>query len=144
MTEEQRAIFQKMDNWWKKRFLRLRCRDKCELCGEQPGSQMHHKTYERFGRELPEDLVLICRWCHESIHGIWLGWDLTNDRASECDGYWPRNEEEKKRIVHESRLRAAAIQNLRTEDALKEFRARRDAEWSRDDKSLFDVRRRGE
>lgn len=31
---------------------------------------LHHLTYEHFGHEPPEDLVLICRICHAAAHHI--------------------------------------------------------------------------
>lgn len=27
---------------------------------------VHHRTYERLGEELPEDLVVLCEVCHEA------------------------------------------------------------------------------
>ena len=40
----------------------------CEECG-QPGSvDGHHLTYKRFRHELPEDVKLLCRKCHEIKH----------------------------------------------------------------------------
>jgi hypothetical protein len=31
--------------------------------------QVHHLSYERLGAELPTDLVVLCRLCHECKHG---------------------------------------------------------------------------
>lgn len=144
LTEEQRQLFRRMDTFWKKRFLRLRCHDRCELCNGQTASQMHHKTYQRAGNELPEDLALICRYCHEAIHGIWLGWEVNgNDRKAACDGYWQKTENDAKRIIDESRRRASAIASLKMEDELKAWNEKRDAKWGGDDMSLFNMRRRG-
>lgn len=46
----------------------------CERCGWQIlgpyQSQLHHKTYERLGREELEDVELLCISCHEEEHGI--------------------------------------------------------------------------
>ena len=37
----------------------------CERCGQIMGTlQLHHKTYERLGCELDEDLELLCLGCH--------------------------------------------------------------------------------
>jgi hypothetical protein len=36
-------------------------------CGRD-GTQLHHKTYERLGKELLDDLVLLCSDCHSSLH----------------------------------------------------------------------------
>jgi hypothetical protein len=43
----------------------------CWCCGVMAGIRpldLHHLTYERLGRELPRDLVLVCRPCHDTIH----------------------------------------------------------------------------
>jgi 5-methylcytosine-specific restriction endonuclease McrA len=37
---------------------------RCERCGAPPPLELHHKTYERLGRELPSDLELVCPECH--------------------------------------------------------------------------------
>ncbi len=37
---------------------------KCEQCGCNRRLELHHKTYERLGEELPEDLQVLCRQCH--------------------------------------------------------------------------------
>jgi hypothetical protein len=34
------------------------------------GLQVHHNTYENIGCELDEDLVLLCRRCHATHHGV--------------------------------------------------------------------------
>ena len=43
---------------------------KCALCSGVIGLQVHHRTYKRLGRELPEDLIVLCRACHERHHQI--------------------------------------------------------------------------
>jgi hypothetical protein len=43
----------------------------CEGCGEAvegAETEVHHLTYERIGRELPEDLVALCPGCHRRKH----------------------------------------------------------------------------
>ena len=42
----------------------------CGRCGEY-GTDVHHKTYERVGgKELVEDLEVLCRSCHNAHHRI--------------------------------------------------------------------------
>lgn len=42
---------------------------KCALCESGNQLEVHHTTYVRFGgRELPEDLRVLCRSCHRTIH----------------------------------------------------------------------------
>lgn len=63
---------------WKAREVQIRRERgfRCERCGGEPDGtaatrlQVHHKTYERLGDELPEDLELLCRSCHAGEHGV--------------------------------------------------------------------------
>jgi 5-methylcytosine-specific restriction endonuclease McrA len=43
---------------------------KCEICSKSKWLHLHHLTYERIFNELPEDLQVLCRTCHEKAHGI--------------------------------------------------------------------------
>jgi 5-methylcytosine-specific restriction endonuclease McrA len=38
--------------------------NKCERCESQFNLALHHKTYERLGKELLSDLELVCEGCH--------------------------------------------------------------------------------
>jgi hypothetical protein len=41
----------------------------CELCEERAGVDAHHVTYRsRGGHDSPENLLFVCRPCHEDIH----------------------------------------------------------------------------
>lgn len=46
---------------------------KCQLCGCKDRLDVHHNDYERLGCEFPEDLVALCRPCHEKFHGKLIG-----------------------------------------------------------------------
>lgn len=55
--------------WWAfvhSRTLR-RARYCCELCQEARATEAHHTTYKRLGCEKPDDMVALCRHCHEHI-----------------------------------------------------------------------------
>lgn len=43
---------------------------KCQLCGGRRGLAAHHNSYKNLGNEPPEDLVALCRRCHEAFHAI--------------------------------------------------------------------------
>lgn len=44
-------------------------KNKCYICGKTNVSlELHHKTYERIGKERLTDLVQLCHLCHEQIH----------------------------------------------------------------------------
>lgn len=44
--------------------------NRCSLCYEQGGLDVHHRTYERLGNELLSDCVVLCKSCHERHHKI--------------------------------------------------------------------------
>jgi len=58
------------DVWKKKRAQALtRADGKCEQCGDAQNLDVHHKTYIRVGgAELPRDLQVLCRSCHDTAH----------------------------------------------------------------------------
>lgn len=55
---------------WRQRAeaAKQRVGNRCQLCN-RPSPRVileaHHRTYERLGNELPEDLTVLCRSCHE-------------------------------------------------------------------------------
>lgn len=57
---------------WKARAAaaRKRAGGKCERCGYRGTLDAHHVTYERLGNERPEDLCVLCRGCHNLMHGL--------------------------------------------------------------------------
>lgn len=58
------------DKWREKRnHIKAIRGNRCEECGIKLGDyfQVHHKTYERFGNELDEDLELVCYSCHKRL-----------------------------------------------------------------------------
>ena len=51
--------------WRRKADARLEIdRHKCQVCGGE-ATDVHHLTYDRFGRENMDDLVSLCRKCHD-------------------------------------------------------------------------------
>lgn len=43
---------------------------KCQLCNSGSEITVHHRTYERLGDELPQDLTVLCAACHKKFHDI--------------------------------------------------------------------------
>ena len=59
------------EKWKVKRSLILkRDGDRCQTCLSSEDLECHHKTYERLGDELPEDLITLCHECHEAITAV--------------------------------------------------------------------------
>lgn len=44
---------------------------KCQLCSSSHRLEAHHRTYERLGNELPEDITILCNACHRA-HSRWM------------------------------------------------------------------------
>jgi len=58
------------DHWRKMRYRRLLIDGfQCHECGHGDALQVHHKTYERIGKEnVDTDLVTLCARCHNDEH----------------------------------------------------------------------------
>ena len=56
---------------WRERRAEVIARAKgiCERCRRWSIVNVHHLTYERLGREYPDDLLGVCSRCHEELHG---------------------------------------------------------------------------
>jgi hypothetical protein len=50
------------------RVVHRRSKDCCEDCGHRLPLYFHHLHYRSLGRELPEDIVHLCRECHRCRH----------------------------------------------------------------------------
>lgn len=57
----------------------------CYCCGDWENTQLHHKTYERLGEELLDDLVPLCRRCHALVHVLERRGDLNIDLVGLLD-----------------------------------------------------------
>ena len=50
---------------WRKRRARFACtHPKICTCGSNESLQLHHRSYERLGNELDQDLMWLCQPCH--------------------------------------------------------------------------------
>ncbi len=56
--------------WWERRTAAIKSsHHKCQVCNAGgTGLDVHHRTYDRIGREDPSDLVVLCRGCHQIFH----------------------------------------------------------------------------
>ena len=60
----------KSDEWKEKRKKTLERDDyQCQRCGTGMNLVVHHITYDRLGKEDLDDLITLCKKCHEEIHG---------------------------------------------------------------------------
>ena len=62
--------YRKTREWQAKRTERLsRAGYRCQACGTRDARlHVHHKTYENYGDERPQDLVVLCESCHGRFH----------------------------------------------------------------------------
>ncbi len=59
----------KTRHWQKTRAAAMkRANGKCQLCGSRQGLNVHHNSYNRRGRELAGDLIVLCDGCHDVFH----------------------------------------------------------------------------
>lgn len=54
----------------------------CEVCGQTIGLQLHHRSYKRLGHERLQDIVLLCRSCHDNVHDMIVKTLGTNEKCS--------------------------------------------------------------
>lgn len=55
--------------WRARREIELyRAGHRCQACDDTRHLEVHHRTYEHRGRELPGDLIVLCSSCHTAVH----------------------------------------------------------------------------
>lgn len=71
MTAEEYAEYLRTPHWLATRKVALeRAERRCQVCNGSKLLQVHHRTYERIGAELPGDLTVLCDDCHGVFHDI--------------------------------------------------------------------------
>jgi hypothetical protein len=66
---EYREVYLRSDHWRRTRIAALdRADNRCQVCNGADALDVHHRTYERLGAELPGDLTVLCRRCHWLFH----------------------------------------------------------------------------
>ena len=66
------AKYREEPEWQVRRVQALtRAGYKCQTCSRRDTTlDVHHNCYQNYGDERPEDLVVLCRSCHQKFHGI--------------------------------------------------------------------------
>jgi hypothetical protein len=62
------ANFLASDEWNRFTHALIDAGAKCLGCGTRKTLQFHHLNYDRVGRETANDLIPLCRNCHERVH----------------------------------------------------------------------------
>ena len=81
MDKGQYSAYLQSGRWRRKRTRRLKKDQCCQTCGVTRGLEVHHRTYERVGRERLSDLITLCNACHVAI--------TASIRARQIDQNWP-------------------------------------------------------
>lgn len=65
----QRKAYLASRAWYtRKQALALRSQGKCERCGFGRYQVAHHLTYRHFGAEFLNELLAVCKDCHQFLH----------------------------------------------------------------------------
>lgn len=59
--------------WWTRRKNQYYRQNRkiCAACSSKFYVSLHHMIYGDYGNELDENLVALCKWCHEEFHSIY-------------------------------------------------------------------------
>lgn len=69
------------ERWFAKRREVFRAKGiKCQVCSTSSYLHIHHGTYERFTKELIDDLFVLCKPCHKKLHK-----EYKKSRCVRCD-----------------------------------------------------------
>jgi hypothetical protein len=67
--QKYHAAYMASEQWARKADeARIRYGYRCALCNASDFINVHHRTYERLGRESLDDLTVLCRDCHAKFH----------------------------------------------------------------------------
>lgn len=67
--ESYRQTYLRSAHWAGVRQAALeRAGHRCQVCNADHRLDVHHRTYERVGRESPMDVTVLCRPCHDLFH----------------------------------------------------------------------------
>ena len=69
--KEAYGIYLQSEGWRQRRDEAVaQAKGRCQLCNSSKHLNVHHRTYERLGRERAANLTVLCRACHEHFHGV--------------------------------------------------------------------------
>ena len=73
--------------WWQKirKWVLIFWGHKCAVCNSSQDVEVHHRTYERRGRELITDCLVLCKDCHKTVHVCLEDWEWIDDAKNNGD-----------------------------------------------------------
>lgn len=70
-----RNFYLRSDHWARTAAeARTRAGHRCQRCRTAGRLDVHHVVYDHLWREYPVDLMVLCRTCHNKIHGRRARW----------------------------------------------------------------------
>lgn len=63
-SKEYESYINSFDWYLKSRKALAKANHQCQRCGATQGLEVHHKTYDRLGKEPDADLMVVCPSCH--------------------------------------------------------------------------------
>lgn len=75
-------IYLHSDEWRSRRMVAIeKAGYRCQICGSALNLEVHHITYDRLGHEADDDLIAVCKKCHNALHsGMYRLEKRTNGR----------------------------------------------------------------
>lgn len=69
LTGMDYSLYLRTDHWQAvRKAAHERAGGRCQVCNSDAALHVHHRTYQRRGRELPEDVIVLCANCHKLFH----------------------------------------------------------------------------
>lgn len=100
-------IYLQSEHWRKTRAEAIvRAGGACEICGCRGRLEVHHESYKRLWKEIPDDLFVLCDVCHRMYH------DTVSDRERRTF----RQEERERRIADMKNSSAYILAEVRGGD----------------------------
>jgi hypothetical protein len=63
-----RQVYLRSDHWKNLRTAKLEATPICEICKREKAVEPHHKRYKQIFDVTLDDLLSVCRACHDEIH----------------------------------------------------------------------------
>lgn len=67
--EYYRTVYLKTDHWRHLKSRKLAIVKACEFCGSKSNLDVHHRRYRQLYDVELDDLAVLCRKCHDELHG---------------------------------------------------------------------------
>ena len=67
---KKRGEYEQTPEWRQRQQLKIKiANNKCEKCNSHNKLQVHHLSYEHYGDESINELIVLCKKCHTIAHG---------------------------------------------------------------------------